>query len=280
MIKDPNPQVEILITPNKIKSIFDMGEIWRFRELFYILTWRDIKIRYRQTLLGIIYVIFQPLASMLIFTVFFGNLAKIPSGNLPYPLFVLIGLLFWNYFSGSITRASDSMIANEGLIKKVYFPKIILPLSAMVTFSVDFVINFILLIILAAVLGYFPNIWLLIILPLSFLITSCTIAGISFFLSSLNVKYRDVRNVLPFLIQIILFLTPVIYPLTIISPRNQYIMALNPMTSVIETMRLSFQKNMNFNSELILISIASSIVILFFGLWYFNKTERYFADIV
>src|SRR3989338_3593330 len=115
---------ETVITPDKMKNLFDLKEIWKYRELLYIFTWRDIKIRYRQTLLGVIYVIFQPLTSMLIFTLFFGNLAKIPSGNLPYPLFVLIGLIFWNYFSGSITRASDSMVSNESMIKKVYFPKI------------------------------------------------------------------------------------------------------------------------------------------------------------
>jgi len=271
---------ETVITPDKMKNLFDLKEIWKYRELLYIFTWRDIKIRYRQTLLGVIYVIFQPLTSMLIFTLFFGNLAKIPSGNLPYPLFVLIGLIFWNYFSGSITRASDSMVSNESMIKKVYFPKIILPLSSMMTFLVDLSINFILLLILAFILGYPPNIWILLIFPISVLVASITIAGASLFLASLNVKYRDVRNILPFLIQIVIFLTPVIYPLTIISPRNQYIMALNPMTSVIETMRLSFQKNISVNTPLILISVFASLAIFIFGLWYFNKTEKYFADIV
>jgi len=271
---------EIIIRPKPKWQLVDLEEIWRYRELFFVFTWRDIKIRYRQTILGVVYVIFQPVVNMVIFTVFFGNLAKIPSGNLPYALFVLIGLVYWNFFSGALSRASDSMVSNESMIRKVYFPKIILPLSEIVTFLFDFVINFILLIIFAAVLGYYPNLWILIILPLSVILTSCTIAGVSLFLSSLNVKYRDVRNVLPFLIQIILFLTPVIYPLSIVSDRNKHIMALNPMTSVVETMRLAFQSNPVFNPILILISVFSALFFLYLGLWYFQKTERYFADIV
>jgi lipopolysaccharide transport system permease protein len=172
------------------------------------------------------------------------------------------------------------MVANESMIKKVYFPKIILPLSTIVTFLFDFVINFLLLIIIAVILGHIPNLWIVIILPFSVIVTGCTIAGISLFLSSLNVKYRDVRNVLPFLIQIILFLTPVIYPLSIVSERNKYIMSLNPMTSVIEAMRMTFQNNPVFHPILIFISLFSALLILYFGLWYFQKTERYFADIV
>lgn len=271
---------EIIIKPKPDWQLIDFSEIWRYRELFYIFSWRDIKIRYRQTILGVIYVVFQPVVNMIIFSIFFGKLAKIPSGSLPYPLFVLIGLVFWNFFSGSLARASDSMVANESMIKKVYFPKIILPLSVIVTFFFDFIINFLLLLIFAAVLGYLPNLWLLVVLPLSVIVTGCTIAGVSFLLSSLNVKYRDVRNILPFLIQIILFLTPVIYPLSIVSDRNKYIMALNPMTSVIETMRAVFVGNPVFQPVLIAISLTSALFILFFGLWYFNKTERYFADIV
>ena len=271
---------EIISRPRSKRQLIDFNEIWRYRELFYIFAWRDRKIRYRQTILGIVYVIFQPMVNMVVFSIFFGRLAKIPSGNLPYPLFVLIGLIFWNYFSGSLSRASDSMVANEGIIKKVYFPKIILPLSSIVTYFVDFVINFIILLIFAAILGFFPNLWIFIILPLSIIITSVSVAGLSLFLSSANVKYRDVRNILPFLIQVILFLTPVIYPLSIVSDRNKYIMALNPMSSVIETMRTVFYENQTINPSLIIISVISSLTILIIGLWYFNKTERFFADIV
>ncbi len=253
---------EIVIRPKQKWQLLDLKEIWRYRELFYIFAWRDIKIRYRQTLLGVIYVVFQPVVNMIIFTVFFGNLAKIPSGNLPYSLFVLIGLVFWNFFSGALARASDSMVANEEMIKKVYFPKIILPLSVIITFFFDLIINFFLLIIFAIILGHPPNLWIFIILPLAVIIAGSTIAGASLFLSSLNVKYRDVRNILPFLIQIVLFLTPVIYPLSIVSERNQYIMAINPMTSVVEAVRMVFQKNPVFNPILICISAASTFVIL------------------
>lgn len=271
---------EIIIKPETKWQLIDLSEIWRYRELFYIFTWRDIKIRYRQTLLGIIYIVIQPVVSMIIFSIFFGNLAKIPSGNLPYSLFVLIGLVFWSFFSGSLSRASDSMVANEDLLKKTYFPKIILPLSIIVTYLVDFSINIILVLLFAFALNIYPSLTIFIVLPVSIIILCLTVAGLSLFLSSANVKYRDVRNVLPFLIQIVLFLSPIIYPLSIVSERNRYIMALNPLTSVVEGMRTVFQNGNVFNPILFGISSISALLILYIGLWYFNKTERYFADIV
>lgn len=271
---------EIVIKPKSEWALLDINEIWRYRELFFVFTMRDLKIRYRQTLLGVLYVGLQPLISMVIFTIFFGNLAKIPSGQLPYSIFVMIGLVFWNFFSGSLSRASNSMLDNVEIITKVYFPKIILPLSAIVIFFVDFVINFIVVLIMGALLGYLPNLLIFIVLPLSVILTGITSAGIGLFLSAINVKYRDIRNILPFLIQIMLFLTPVIYPLSIMTDRNRYIMALNPMTSVIESMRLVYSGSFTINPLIILISAASSLLLLFFGLWYFRKTEQFFADIV
>lgn len=273
-------QIEVVIKAKAKWQILDFTEIWNFRELFYIFLWRDLKIRYKQTLLGITWVIMQPLISMIIFTIFFGNLAKIPSGNLPYSLFVMTGLIFWNFFSGSLARSSNSMLEHENIITKVYFPKIILPFSSIVTFFVDFVINLCMLFIVAAVLGYFPNFWTIIILPIVIILTAITSAGLGLILCSLNVKYRDVRNILPFFIQINLFLTPIIYPLSIVSDRNKIIMAINPMTTVVETARQIFSKNVIIRQDLILISFLSSILILVIGLWYFRKTEKYFADIV
>ena len=271
---------EIIIKPKTRWQLIDIEEIWRYRELFYIFAWRDIKVRYKQTALGILWVIFQPIISMVIFTIFFGNLAKIPSGKLPYSLFVLIGLVFWNYFSATVSHASDSMVANESIIKKVYFPKIILPLSSIVTSFIDFSISMFVLLIVAVFLGFIPNGWFLIVFPLAVFITAITSAGMSLFLSSINVKYRDVRYILPFFIQILLFLTPVIYPLTIISGRNRLIMAINPMTSVIESVRSVFSAQTLINPVLIIISVVSSLFIFVAGLWYFHKTEQFFADIV
>ena len=269
----------IVIRPNRSLSL-DLSEIWNYRELFYIFAWRDIKVRYKQTLLGILWVIFQPITSTFIFTIFFGNLAKIPSGKLPYSLFVLSGLVFWNFFSTSLSHASDSMVANENIIKKVYFPKIILPLSSVVVSFVDFIINMIILIIYATILGYMPNIWSLVVFPIAILVSAVTASGLGLFLASFNVKYRDVRHILPFFIQILLFLTPVIYPLSIVSEQNKLIMALNPMSSVIESVRMVFYNELLISPRLILISLISSVSIFIGGIWYFKQTERFFADIV
>lgn len=272
--------VEIIIKPKQVWKLIDITEIWNFRELLYIFAWRDIKVRYKQTILGILWVIFQPLVTMAIFTIFFGRMAKIPSGELPYSLFVLCGLVFWTFFSGSLSHAADSLVVNEGIIKKVYFPKILLPLSSVITSFADFIINLILLIILASFFGFIPHPVGLIIFPLGIILTVITSVGLGFLLSSFNVKYRDVRYILPFFIQILLFVTPIIYPLSIVSPTNRIIMALNPMTSVIEGVRFVFSPTYMFKSELILVSFLSSIFIFIFGLWYFRKTEDFFADIV
>lgn len=271
---------EIIIRPKPAWRLINLGELLRYRELLYIFAWRDIKVRYKQTALGILWVIFQPLMTMLIFTIFFGNLAKIPSGELPYSLFSLCGLVFWTFFSGSLSHASDSMVANESIIKKVYFPKILLPLSSVVISFVDFIINFFLLMIYASILGFIPRLIGVVLFPFGVLITSVTAIGLGLFLSSFNVKYRDVRYILPFFIQILLFLTPIIYPLAIVSERNRIIMAINPMSSVVELSRFVFSAKYIIHPELLIISTVSSIVILLIGLIYFRRTEQFFADIV
>ncbi len=272
--------IEIIIRPKQVWKLIDIAEIWNFRELLYIFAWRDIKVRYKQTILGILWVIFQPLVTMVIFTFFFGKMAKIPSGELPYSLFVLCGLVFWNFFSGSLSHASDSLVANEGIIKKVYFPKVLLPLSAVITGFADLFINLILLFIFAIFLGITVHPIGLIIFPLVIFLTSISSMGLGLMLSSFNVKYRDVRYILPFFIQILLFVTPIIYPLSIVSPTNRIIMAVNPMTSVVEAVRFVFSPTYMLKGELIIVSLISSIFIFIFGLWYFRKTEDFFADIV
>jgi len=271
---------EITIKPKQAWKLLDISEIWRYRELLYIFAWRDIKVRYKQTILGVLWVIFQPLVTMIIFTVFFGKMAKIPSGELPYSLFVLCGLTFWTFFSGSLSHAADSLVANENIIKKIYFPKVVLPLSSVITSFVDFFINLILLFIFALFFGFIPQLIGLIIFPLGIILTATTSIGLGLLLSAFNVKYRDVRYILPFFIQILLFVTPIIYPLSIVSPTNRIIMALNPMTSVIEGVRFVFSPTYMFRGELILVSFLSSIFIFILGLWYFRKTEDFFADIV
>lgn len=269
---------QIIIKPKQRWKLLDPEELWRYRELFYIFAWRDIKVRYKQTFLGVAWVIFQPLISTSIFTIFFGRLAKLPSENLPYQLFVYIGLVFWTFFSTALSQASNSMIENTNIIKKIYFPKEILPISAVFTNLVDFFINFVLILLMTFYFGYKPTPQIIFLLPISLLIISITAAGLGFFLSSLNVKYRDVRYILPFFIQLMLFLTPVIYPSSVIRDSFRWIMVLNPMTGVIETMRSCFS-GVNIQSfDIITYSGISSIVIFILGLSYFKHTEKFFAD--
>lgn len=271
---------EVTITPGRFNFLKLLSEVWRYRELLYIFAWRDVKVRYKQTLLGVAWAVFQPLVSTVIFTIFFGNLAKIPSGNMPYSLFILSGMVFWTFFSNSLTHASESMVNNEGIIKKVYFPKIILPFSSIFISGIDFSINFIILLVFALFLGFVPSIWIFVVVPLAILAIAITVIGAGLLFASVNVKYRDVRYVLPFFIQTLMFITPVIYPLNIVAPQKRYFMALNPMTSVIESVRLVFSGGGFLDPWLILISVLSMFTILIVGIWYFRKTERFFADIV
>lgn len=271
---------EIVIKPNKSLELINILELYRYRELFYIFVWRDIKVRYKQTLLGISWVILQPIINTIIFTFFFGFLAKISSGNLPYTIFVLSGLVFWTYFSSAFSRASDSMLSNENIIKKVYFPKIILPLSFIITSFLDFLINFLILLVLSFLLRMAPSLWLFVILPIGILMAALTAAGLGMFFASLKVKYRDVNYILPFLIQTLFYLTPVIYPLSILSIRHRIILAFNPMTSVIEGIRWAFSGSTVLTPLHIAISFIVSLLIFLSGLVFFQKTEQYFTDIV
>lgn len=270
---------EIIIRPQSSFLKIDWFEIWRYRELFYIFSWRDIKIRYKQTLLGITWVLFQPLVTTGIFSIFFGKIAKIPSDNLPYPLFVLTGLVIWNFFASGVTTSSQSLIGNEGILKKVYFPRVILPISAIVTAGVDFVITLVILLIACLYFRYIPNPIILLVFPLLLLIVLATMIGIGMFTASLNVKYRDVRYALPFFIQIGLFLTPVIYPLSVIYDYRKWLLMLNPLTGVIETLRLLIHGSGQLNYDLLTISIIVAGLIFMIGWYYFRRTEAFFADI-
>lgn len=272
---------EIIIRSSVRNKIVDLPEIWKYRELFIILAWRDIKVRYKQTVIGVLWVVFQPLVTMFIFTLFFGRLGNINTGVLPYSLSVLMGLVVWGYFSSVVTHASDSLISNESLLKKVYFPRLILPMSTVISNILDFFIATILMLVASFIFGFPPNfIILMLILPITILITVATALGLGLFMSALNVKYRDVRYILPFFIQLILFLTPVIYPLSALSEVNRYILAINPLTLAIELMRYSFTGQFNENILLVFMSLLSSVLIFILGVWYFNRTEKFFADIV
>jgi lipopolysaccharide transport system permease protein len=272
--------VETIIKPKPKWALLDFSEIWKFRELFYVFAWRDIKVRYKQTILGVAWAILQPVFSMFIFTVFFGNFAKIPSGGLPYPLFVLIGLTFWNYFSGFLSRASNSLIENEGIVKKIYFPREILPLSTLGANLLDFAVSFVLLLLVSLYFHFVPNILILFILPLGLVIGTLGAGGLGLLLSAFNIKYRDVRYALPFFIQMMIFLTPVIYPTNIMRPSFQYLIALNPMTGVIDAARVIFSGSGNLNWPVLAISAGASVLLFIVGLYYFKSTEKFFADIL
>jgi lipopolysaccharide transport system permease protein len=268
-----------IIKPKKTFSLNDLREIWRYKELLYFFTWRDLKVRYKQTTIGILWAIFQPFITMVVFSVFFGSLLKTPSDGVPYPIFVYTGLLFWQFFSGALSETAGVLIANQAIITKVYFPRLILPLSAVITKFIDFIIAAIILVGMMLYYGYTPHLVGLLVLPILLFITFMAAIGGGLFLAAINVKYRDVRYALPFFIQILLFLTPVIYPASV-AGKYSWILAINPMMGVIQNARAALLGTAPINWTLICISFVACAGMLVVGTIYFKKVERYFADIV
>lgn len=273
------PTQTTVIRPKKTFSWNDLKELWQYRELLYFFSWRDLKVRYKQTTIGVLWALLQPFLTMVVFTVFFGKLAGIPSDGVPYPIFVYTGLLFWQFFSGALSETSASLIGNQAIITKVYFPRLMLPISSVVTKFIDFLLAALILVIMMFYYGYTPYFGGLLIIPLLLLITFMAAVGLGLFLSALNVKYRDVRYALPFFIQILLFVTPVIYPASI-AGKYSWALALNPMTGVIQTARATLLGATQINWMLLLISGAVCLALLLIGIFYFKKIERYFADII
>jgi len=268
-----------IIRPKKTFSLQDWKEIWQYRELLYFFTWRDLKVRYKQTFIGAAWAILQPFITMVVFTVFFGQFAQMPSDGVPYPIFVYVGLLFWQFFSSALSDTSNVLIANQSIITKVYFPRLILPVSAVLTKFVDFLIASLILIGLMIYYGYAPHLLGFLLVPILLLITFMISVGAGLCLASVNVKYRDVRYVLPFFTQILLFLTPVIYPASI-AGKYSWLLALNPMTGVIQTARAALLGTTEINWLLLAISFGVCFAVLVIGVIYFKKVERYFADIL
>lgn len=259
---------------------FGLSELWQYRELFYFFTWRDVKVKYKQTILGFAWAILQPFLTMVIFSLFFGHALSVPSDNIPYPVFVFSGLLLWNIFSSGITSAGNSMVTNANIIKKIYFPRFIIPMSAILVSLFDFLIAAFIFILM--LVYYKVNVHLFqvaVFIPLSIFITCISTFGIGTLLAALNIKYRDFRYVIPFLVQSLLFLTPVIYPLTIIKQHwLHYIVAFNPMYSAIILFRSAFSGTTP-SFDLLVISTSSAIFFFILGMYYFRKTEAYFADL-
>ncbi len=266
----------------KPQSKFSLGlkELWEYRELFYFFTWRDVKVKYKQTVLGFLWAILQPLFMTVVFTVFLGDsISQKTHLAIPYPVFALSGMLLWGIFSGGMSNAANSMVNNANIIKKIYFPRLIIPISAILGALVDFFIAFVIFVILLLIYKIEINYAALLLLPVSILITCLAAMGCGLLLAALNVKYRDVRYIIPFLVQGLLFLTPVMYPVTISSnPVVQLILKLNPLTGALELMRGLF-KGYEVNMETILLSLTTSIILFIIGIVYFRKTESYFADL-
>lgn len=267
------------IKPKRAFNWRDISELWKYKELLYFFAWRDFKVRYKQTFIGIAWAVLQPLLTMVIFSVFFGKLAGVPSDGVPYPIFVYVGLLFWQFFSTALSDTSTSLTSNQSIITKVYFPRLLLPVSVVATKFIDFAIATFVLIGLMIYYGFTPELSGLLIIPLLLIITFMAATGGGLFLAAINVKYRDVRYALPFFIQLLLFITPVIYPASIAGKYSK-LLALNPMTGVIQTARAALLDATPVNWLLLAISAAACALILAVGLIVFKKTERFFADII
>ena len=260
------------------RRFFDWMELWNYRELFYFFTWRDIKIKYKQTVLGFLWAILQPLLMMLIFTFFFGRALNVPSQNLPYPVFVFSGLLIWNTFSSGLTNSANSMVNNAQIIKKIYFPRLIIPVSSILVALFDFLMAFVLFVSLLFVYEQ-PVAWVAVVCwPVALAISLVATLGPGCLFAALNIKYRDFRYVIPFVVQVLFFLTPVIYPVALIKqPALQYFLVASPVYAAVELFRYPLS-GAELNTTFIAISLSAGIVLLLIGLSYFKKTEDYFAD--
>jgi lipopolysaccharide transport system permease protein len=255
------------------------GDLWRYRELLGFLAWRDIKVRYKQTTLGVLWALIQPAVTLAVFTFIFGKLASMPSGNVPYPLLVLCGLLPWQLFAAAFSNASGSLVANTHLISKVYFPRLIVPLSSVAVALIDFCVVLVLLATLCLWWQFVPD-WRIVLLPLFIVLTLVTAIGTGLWLTALTVKYRDFRFVVPFLLQVGLFLSPVGFSSTNL-PNWRFLYSLNPMVGAIDGFRWCLLRGEPAIDPLNLgVSVGMAVVLLASGIWYFRRTERTFADII
>lgn len=270
----------VRIQPSKGWVSLKLRELWQYRELLYFLTWRDVKVRYKQTALGVLWAIIQPFMTMVVFSIFFGRLAEIPSDGIPYPVFSFAALVPWTFFSQGLSQSSNSLVGSSNLIRKVYFPRLVIPISSVVSGVVDFVLSFVVLLAMMLYYGIVPTanvIWL----PALVLLAFVTSLGVGLWLSALNVRYRDVRYIVPFLTQFWLFATPIAYPSSLIENdllRTLY--GLNPMTGVVEGFRWALLGTDTAPGPLILVSSLAAVLVLVSGAFYFRRMEKIFADVV
>ncbi len=269
--------VTVRIEPPRGWLELRLREVWAYRELLYFFVWRDVKVRYKQTIIGIVWVVLQPLMTMGVFTLFFGRLAKLPSDGLPYPVFYFSALVPWAYFSTALQSCTSVVVDNQRVITKVYFPRLVLPLSAVVSGLVDFAIGFAVLLIVTAVYGIKPSLaalWL----PLLLLLAVLTALGVGLWMSALNALYRDVRYVVPFAVQFWMFASPVAYPSSLVPERWRWLYGLNPMAGVIDGFRWALTGHGQAPGPLLLASAAGVAVVLIGGLFFFQRMEGTVAD--
>lgn len=257
-----------------------LGEIWEYRELLYFLTWRDIKVRYKQTVLGASWAILQPLLTMVVFSLFFGDLASVPSDGIPYPIFSYTALVPWMFFSNGLTASSNSLVGSANLLKKVYFPRLVIPISSVVSGTIDFVLAFLILVGLMLIYSIFPTLKILW-LPLLLLLAFITSLGVGLWLSAMNVQFRDIRYIVPFLTQFWLFATPIAYPSSLIKNETlRMLYGINPMTGVVEGFRWVLLDTDTAPGPTIIVSTSVALGLFISGLFYFRRMEKTFADVI
>lgn len=272
-------EFDLIIEPGRSKINY-WKDIWHYRELFYFMAWRDILVRYKQTVIGLAWSVIRPLLTMVVFTFVFGRLAKFPSGGVPYPILVFAAMLPWQFFSTSFSEVSNSLISNSNMLTKIYFPRIIIPVSTVIVNLVDFIISFLILCILMIGYRYTPS-WTILALPLFLILALLLSMGAGFYIAALNVKYRDFKYVVPFIVQLGLYVSPVGFSSSIIPEKWRLLYSLNPMVGVIDGFRWAILGNsyMIYIPGMIM-SMAMTILLLVLGIWYFRKVERLFADII
>lgn len=277
------PVKQVIIEPSRSWFAFPWRDLWDYRELLVFLIWRDLKVRYKQTFLGVTWILLQPLVSMAVYSYLFGGLLNVPSGDVPYPIFAFAALLPWTYFSSSLTKSSASLVTSSNLITKVYFPRLIIPLASVLSGLVDFFISFVVLAIMLVVYQVKLTLAILL-LPLLLVLAILAALGFSLWLSALNVRYRDINYLVPYLVQIWMYVTPVIYATTLIPERFRILMGLNPMTAVVEGFRWALLGTQMANTQpqvtVVVLSILVTLVVLVSGVMFFRYTERTFADII
>jgi lipopolysaccharide transport system permease protein len=275
----PEALQTLTIRPPKGWASLGLRELWEYRELLYFLTWRDVKVRYKQTALGAAWAVIQPFFMMIVFSLFFGRLGRIPSDGIPYPVFTYCALLPWQLFAHALSESSNSLVANERLITKVYFPRLVVPISAVLGGLIDFAVAFVILLGMMAYYRITPTA-MIVTLPLFLLLAIMTALGVGLWLSALNVKYRDVRYTIGFLTQFWLFATPVAYPSSLVPQQWRWLYGLNPMAGVVEGFRWALLGKSGGPGALLAVSVAAVAVIFVGGLYYFRRMEQTFADIV